>query len=391
LSIENTIALAGQKDTFIWTQARAAALPAGGEYVAIMTLSKKLMAGEDVYYDLYQSLYDGNRWTEPEVIHSLKIHEIEGGYRRSMSDMTPAFHARSGKVINIGKSFFYTNDEDPDRSRREIAYAVFDPATKAWGPFKSLTMPERDREGLHIMAPTAGCVQFHIDEDGNIFLPVFFYALNNEQFHGVSRSTFTVQNLMNSDDIGSSVAMTKCSLDGQELTLLELGNTLHLKQGRGIGEPSVIKFQDNYFLTLRSDKSAHVTKSKDGLQFEDLKEWRFDNDSLLGSYNTQQHWAAAGEKLYLVYTRPDGKNDHIFRHRAPLYIAEIDPEKLVVKKSTEQICVPEDGVALGNFGITGISDEESWVVTSEYLRHNSKGKTNRVFVAKMKTKDVNQN
>jgi hypothetical protein len=67
-----------------------------------------------------------------------------------------------------------------------------------------------------------------------------------------------------------------------------------------------------------SDKTAWVAASRDGLQFQGLKEWTFDDGSILGSYNTQQHWAIVRNNLYLIYTRPDGSNDHVFRHRAPL-------------------------------------------------------------------------
>jgi hypothetical protein len=51
MDIEATELLRGDTGEFIWTQARAAALPGGG---AVMTMSKKLLTGEDVYYDLYQ-------------------------------------------------------------------------------------------------------------------------------------------------------------------------------------------------------------------------------------------------------------------------------------------------------------------------------------------------
>jgi hypothetical protein len=193
---------------------------------------------------------------------------------------------------------------------------------------------------------------------------------------------------MQSDDIGSSVAMVRCSFDGENLLFEEMGNTLTLKQGRGLGEPSVIKYRNNWYLTLRSDKSAYVASSEDGLNFSEPKEWRFDNDSILGSYNTQQHWANVGDQLYLIYTRPDGNNNHIFRHRAPLYIGKVDHENLVVMKSTERVCIPEDGVALGNFGVTYVNENESWIITAEYLRNNSTGKTNRVFMARLTSQPV---
>ena len=40
------------------------------------------------------------------------------------------------------------------------------------------------------------------------------------------------------------------------------------------------------------------------------------------------HSRVGGGKLWLVYTRRAGNNDHVFRHRAPLFVAEFDTDKL---------------------------------------------------------------
>lgn len=386
LSIELIEATRGNGQEFIWTQARVAVIPAKENEKAVMTLSKKLKSGSDVYYDLYQmeSTDEGKTWTEPTIIPSLKIHEIGDGYRRSMSDMTPQWHAITKTVLNIGKSFFYTNQNDLDRSKREVAYACFNPQNNEWGKYNILELPEFDNDSNLLVAPCSGCVQFSIEENGDVFLPIYYYALTPEQQNRVSRETFIVKNFMKSDDIGSSVLVAKCSFNGKTLKLLELGNSFTIKQGRGLGEPSIVRFKNRWYMTIRSDKTAYVSTSSDGLNYSRPKEWRFDNDSILGSYNTQQHWAVLKDNLYLVYTRPAGYNDHVFRHRAPLFIARVDEEKVVVLKDTEQICVPEDGIALGNFGVTQINENEIWVVTSEYLRNEHPDKKNRVWVAKLK-------
>lgn len=387
LEIEIIEAKRGSDRKFIWTQARVAVLPDGGRSeVGMMTLSQKLKTGIDVYYDLYESTSRdrGGTWTAPEVIPALKIHEIGDGYRRSMSDMTPQWHKQSGKLLNIGKSFFYSDDLRLDRSRREIAYAVYDPGSNEWGPFRVLDLPEYDADSKLLTGPGAGCVQYWIEENGEVYLPISYRALTPEQYKATSRETFEIHANMNSDAIGSSVAVIRCTFDGEKLIFKEIGNALNVKQGRGLGEPSLIKFQEKWYLTIRSDKTAWVASSEDGLQFSGLKEWTFDDGSILGSYNTQQHWAIIRDNLYLVYTRPDGNNDHVFRHRAPLYIARVDPDRVAVLKATEQVCIPEDGVALGNFGITQVSGNEAWVVTTEYHRDDKPGNLNRVWVAKVK-------
>ena len=67
---------------------------------------------------------------------------------------------------------------------------------------------------------------------------------------------------------------------------------MRLETGRGYAEPSIIKYQGRYFLTIRSDDRAWVTASQDGLEFPPPKPWTFEDGKELGSYNTQQHWLA---------------------------------------------------------------------------------------------------
>ena len=80
---------------------------------------------------------------------------------------------------------------------------------------------------------------------------------------------------------------------------------------------------------------------------------------------SQQHWLAHSDGLFLVYTRRGANNDHIVRHRAPLFMAQVNPETLQVMRSTEKIVVPERGAEMGNFGACAISETESWVTVSE--------------------------
>ena len=152
------------------------------------------------------------------------------------------------------------------------------------------------------------------------------------------------------------------------LRYIEHGDELSIDIPRGYGEPSLTFYQGNYYLTLRNDKQGYVTKGTDGLHFKDPVPWSFDDGEELGNYNTQQHWVTHSDGLFLVYTRRGANNDHVFRNRAPLFIAEVNPEKLQVIRETEQILVPERGARLGNFGVTDISRDETWVTTSEWMQ-----------------------
>ena len=375
----------GGDDDFFWTQARAAWVPVDTPY-ALMTLSQKLKTGSDVYYDLYQTVsYDtGQTWTKPQVIPPLRIHDIGDGYRRSMSDMTPRWHQATQKVLNIGKSFFYTDDSTPDRSRRQVAYAVYDPATQAWGKYRELELPVLDHDSLQLSAPVAGCVQWLELPNGEVLIPIFYYKLTPDQAATIGRETFDVENFMQSDGLGHVTTVVRCQFDGENLTYLEHGDELRLTSGRGIYEPSVAHFAGEYFITLRADKTAYVAKSDDGLHYEPMQEWKFDDGAVLGSYNTQQHWAIYQDQLYLVYTRRGANNDEVFRHRAPLLMAEVDPSTLTVRRSTERVVVPNRGVGLGNFGVTDINENQVWITTTEYMRDETNvAADNSVFVARV--------
>ena len=197
-----------------------------------------------------------------------------------------------------------------------------------------------------------------------------------------------------------SATVLRCSFDGATLKYIEHGTELSVPVERGFPEPSITHFKGRYFLTLRNDQAGYVAVSDDGLNYSPPKKWTFDDGKLLGNYNTQQHWVSHSEALFLVYTRKGADNDHVFRHRAPLFIARVDPEKLQIIRSSEQILVPENGARLGNFGVTQFSENETWITVTEWMqtigpKYNDPeklmkmGANNRVWVAKVKWKKPN--
>jgi hypothetical protein len=50
---------------------------------------------------------------------------------------------------------------------------------------------------------------------------------------------------------------------------------------------------------------------------------------------------------------------------------EFAPDRLVVLRATERILVPEHGARLGNFGVTQISEHETWVTVAEWMQTHS--------------------
>jgi hypothetical protein len=81
----------------------------------------------------------------------------------------------------------------------------------------------------------------------------------------------------------------------------------------------------------------------------------------------------------------------VFRHRAPLFVAEFDPERMCVIRATEQIAVPERGARLGNFGCQSYSEEEGLVFVSEWMQNDpygwdecaKRGSDNSIFVTRV--------
>jgi hypothetical protein len=165
----------------------------------------------------------------------------------------------------------------------------------------------------------------------------------------------------------------RCSFDGDTLKVLEIGDALSVDTPRGLGEPSIVKYGDEYFLALRNDKSGYVSKSRDGLHFDTPQKLCFCDGENLGNYNTQQHWLSGGGKLWLIYTRRAENNGHIFRHRAPLFIAEFDPVSMGVVRSTERVAVVERGARLGNFGCQSYSESEGYIFAAEWMQNNLDG------------------
>tara|TARA_B110000444_G_scaffold253359_2_gene284104 strand:- start:94 stop:1014 length:921 start_codon:yes stop_codon:yes gene_type:complete len=302
------------------------------------------------------------------LIKSLQRVKEADGFEISPGDLWPTWHAKSGMVLTTGKTFNFAKGTEEKRLREKVSYAVADPRSKTWGEMKFLAMPEKDHSGRKITACNAGNHQRVDLPNGEILLPVRYVA-------DVQKHNYT-----------STVA--RCRFDGETLTYLEHGTELNIPRDRGLYEPSLTEFEGRYFLTLRADHSAYVTSSKDGLKFDPVREWTFDDGLSLGSYNTQQHWLTCGGGLFLIYTRKGAHNDHMFRHRAPLFIAQVNPETLQVMRKTERVLIAENQATLGNSGVCRINDHESWVTCGEGLMRlgKRKGEHNKVFHVKITAK-----
>jgi hypothetical protein len=369
-SVQTDVAHRELSRDFCWFHPRAAAIPGfgkGGNPAVIMTIQKHLVVS-DFYSGLYFMRTDdlGKTWTGPVEIPELAWQYEPDGTIVSVADVTPGWHERTGKLIAIGIKVRYSKEGrqllDKPRSH-DAAYSVFDPVTGKWAPWKMVANVPYEDSKFYLVNP--GCVQWLVKPDGKVLLPVYFSG----------------------PELGeSSVTVFECSFDGTTLSYIRNGDEMTVKGGRGLGEPSLALYKGTYYLTMRNDFKGYVTTSKDCMHWEPFRPWQFDDGQELGSYNTQAHWLVHSDGLFLSYTRRGAGNDHIARNRAPVFLAEVDPMKLNVIRSTEQVLMPERGVMLGNFGASAITKKESWVTDAEFItgdKPHPRGADGTVWVARV--------
>ena len=386
--IELSVARKGFDGEYCWVHARAGAIPpgqAGNESDAplvVMTTQKLLLTGSDVFYPLHEMRTAdlGRSWTTPaeqsvfarQVFRGLDAplptgaaiapELLQPGDETTVCDFTPKWHAATGKLLGMGHTVWYRDNRVMHVRPRGTAYSVYDPRQHGWSPWKVLELPDEPR----FQNAGAGSVQ-RVDLDGgDILLPIYCKATHEARY---------------------GVTVCRCRFDGETLRFVEHGNTLSVDVKRGLYEPSITQLGGRFFLTMRNDDHGYVAASGDGLQFDEPRKWTFDDGSDLGNYNTQQHWVTHGDGLFLVYTRRGAENDHVFRHRAPLFIARVDTQQLHVVRATERILVPQRGARLGNFGVCDVSPEETWVTAAEWMQPRGvekHGSDNSIFIAKIR-------
>ncbi len=355
-----------------FTHARAVILDDG---FGLMTAQPLRLSGCDVFYGMYisKTTDGGKSWSKLTPSKTLVRQNIGDGVEIALCDATPIYHEKSGKILLIGHYAAYLNDNGARGLPRRTAYAVYDEASGDFSEFRTLDVDGTDE----YYSSGSGSSQYVELENGDILIP--FYFMNKEEnldpWHSCYRSS-----------------VMRASFDGERLTVREIGNSLSIETPRGLCEPSLTLFGGEYFLALRGDLSGFISKSADGLNFSKPRELAWETGENIRNYCTQQHFITLGGKLYMVYTRRGADNDHVFRHRAPLFIAELDTERMCLIKSTERIAVPNRGARLGNFGAMSRARKNDafifaaeWMQTTEpnqsdYKKCMKYGSDNSIFV-----------
>jgi hypothetical protein len=332
-----------------------------GQPKALMTLQE--IAGSDYFGPVHwtESSDGGKTWSDPKPIPSLGRIPVEGhpGLMAGVCDVVPEYHPQTGTVLALGHVVFYRGPRfaKGDQLARYPVYAVRR-KDGTWSERKILRWD--DPRGAHIYSNNCG--QRVVLPSGEILMSFTFGPTENNRM----------------------VAGVKCSFDGEELKVVEVGPPLMNNVGRGLLEPSVAEFQGRYYLTIRAeDGRGYVAVSDDGLRYQNKTAWAFDEGTPLEMSTTQQHWLVHSQGLFLVYTRKDPTNANVLRWRSPLWVSQVDPKKLCLIQSSEKVVLPlvGDGVnrpdevaMMGNFHVTNASPEESWVTVGEWMpKRNAKG------------------
>lgn len=348
-----------------WFHPRAGAIP-GPTPAVVLTMQKWNVKLSDVFYPIASLVSSdlGASWSDIiEHRDTLGRRPLGGNVEEGICDFTPKWHARSGRLLGTGHTVVYADDRLVATRPRFAVWSVFEPGSRTWSAWQKLALPAEPR----FANAGAGSTQRVDRENGDILLPIYAKEMTAKAYFST---------------------VVRCRFDGARMTYVEHGTEHTIDVDRGLYEPSLTRFAGRFYLTMRNDRAAYVARSEDGLHFGPPRKWMFDDGSDLGSYNTQAHWVTHSDGLFLTYTRRGADNENMARarHRAPLFIAQVDPQRLVVIRATERVLVPNRGAQLGNYAVVDVSERETWVTTSEGMGPGNPaqyGANGRVYAARV--------
>ena len=316
--------------------------PDGGLHIDYSMLD---LSGSDVFVDRYViSSHDGGKTFSAPRLFNGRPQDVRDGVRR-MYTLLVHWHEKTRTNYTIGYLSSYTDGNTMVLDGKDTMRALtgkFDAPSMRFTDCRFLIPPgTEDLDLLFFMEPLE-------EDDGTILVPAYCRPGNRRQ-HEVIVFRFAVE-------------------DGT-LRFLERGPSITRHDlNRGVYEPRLTRLGEKYYLTLRSDETGWRAESADGLRFTAPVEWLWDDGTPLGSRNTQQAWLRHPDGLFLVYTRETPHNRHIFRNRAPLFMARFDEERGCLVRDTEVIAVPELGARLGNFTVTNVKENEAWICVAEWMQ-----------------------
>jgi hypothetical protein len=293
------------------------------------------------------------------------MEELEDGLFEGVCDVVPEYHAPTESTLCIGHNVYYekaTYQTDHNKLKITKPYHDRHPVyitRKPDGSWTEARQLEYDFDEVNSMY-TTGAAQRITYNNGDVLMPL---SLTSDQ-------DFTKQARM--------ICTCLYSFDGEELKFKEQGNMLRFDCKRGLLEPSLVKHNDRYYMTIRTeDNRGHVSVSEDGLNWSGIFPWEWEDGEPIITSTTQQHWLKINGELWLVYTRKTPENSHVMRWRSPLFAAKVclDNAFPCLIKDTEQVIMPmrpseldNTNVAkLGNFDIRSIDENTAWLTVGENM------------------------
>ena len=359
--IESSIIWNGRAGGTTWFHPRACMVPGKPYPTALMTCQS--VTGSDVFGQVHWSASSdlGVTWSPPERIASLGRRNLPDGPEEGVCDVVPEYHPQTNAVLAMGHNVYYKDNVLTRPSEGRYAVYVVRDRDGRWSERRKLVWDDPRGTAMY----TCGCAQRETLEDGDVVIPLSFGPLGRPD---------------------RGVGSVLCSFDGHDVTVRRSGNELRLAVGRGLLEPSLTRLDGWFYMTIRAeDDRGYVSTSEDGLNWTEQQPWCWENGEALTMSTTQQRWLAHSEGLFLVYTRKAAENVNVFRWRAPLYVAQVDTERLRLIRASERVVLPliGDGVndsdhvaRMGNFHVVNATPEESWITVGETLpRDGWKGDT----------------
>ena len=159
---------------------------------------------------------------------------------------------------------------------------------------------------------------------------------------------------------------------GDKWVPLYVSNALTNDAGRGLLEPQIVQYNGRLYMTMRAeDGFGYVSVSEDsGSSWSEPQAWRWHGGEKIPMHTTMTKLLSHTGGMLLVYTRIREDNRNVFRSRAPLHCADVDPATLSLRRSTERVIIPNRGLPVGNFWVWPIDPTKSYVCATEWPRDN---------------------
>ncbi len=285
-------------------------------------------------------------WERLDYPETLRERTDARGYR-FVPTFNWKYHPASGKIIGFGHVLRHQGEQlSAHVEHCQISCAVYDPDAGTFSPWDA----------------------FRIDVEGEA-RPCVGYGQRVDLVHGDILLPFSTVKELNGRHSIRWCGSARCHFDGQRMHVVDIGNLQTIDAPRGLVEPSLACYGDTYYMTLRAqDGHAHVTTSTDGLTWAPPIPWRWTQGGAIAMDQTMTKFVNGPRGLFLVYTRITEDNTRVFRHRAPVYIAQVNPETCTLCRETESVLLGNRGFPLGNFNVASISPHEVWVTAPEWDR-----------------------